>query len=64
VPRLRRPLGPRVARWRLLLGPTFVVFGFILVAVSSSTAARVAGGVVLALAVAYIAVAAFDHLRR
>jgi hypothetical protein len=52
-----------IARWRLLVGPVGVGVGVILVAAANSTAAQVAGAVMLALSVAFIAQAAYDVFR-
>ena len=52
-----------IARWRLLFGPVGVGAGVVLVAAANSTAARVAGAVMLALSVVFIALAAYDVFR-
>jgi hypothetical protein len=60
---MRKGLRRSISRWRLLFGPIGVGCGVILVAASNSTAARIAGAVVLVLAVAFIAQAAYDVFR-
>jgi hypothetical protein len=62
-PIVRNRLRRSVFRWRLLLGPVGVGCGVILIAAANSTAARVAGVVMLVLCVAFIAQAAYDVFR-
>ena len=60
---MRRGVRRSASRWRLLAGPVGVACGVVLIAASNSTAALIAGVVVLALAVAFIAQAAYDVFR-